>query len=147
MDGWQQVTTLDDLERFIDLVGGFHDGILKEIHWVNNDYVDEALHMHPYKLANARMLVQRQWKPLSSVEMFLENIWNCSMSTEGFIFGSEAAVVMSPDTVGKPRPLLVLNMDGSMFAFERMWWRDATDGLGPAVRFGTFESPIPPLSD
>ena len=116
-------------------VGYFHDGIIKEIHWVNRDFVNFNLGMKPYKLAEARILVQRQWRDPSAVEMTFTDVWRLNLDTVELIFESAARMEQSSSSVGKPRQLLVLTMEDSEIAFSKMRWRDASDWMGETVRF------------
>lgn len=136
MSEWLEISTLEELEAFLMKVGNFHDGIVKEVHWVNRDFVNKSLSMMPYQLAQVRMLVQRQWAEPSAVEMRFENVWRVQLDTVDFVFGSEASVEMSSRTLGQARSLLVLKMENSEIAFERMRWRDASEWMGPEARFG-----------
>ena len=139
---WRSVTTLDELEAFLRVVGGFHDGIIKEVHWVNRDWVGENLRMAPYKLADARMLVQRQWREPSAVEIVFESIWRLKLDTVSFVFSTTAGTEESSTMLGPSRPLLTLEIEDTEVAFERMKWRDASDWMGADLRFG---SAIPTL--
>ena len=137
MSEWQAVTSIAELNEFLSVVGGFHDGILKEVHWRNRDWIDEDLTMRPNSLADARMLVQRQWRSPSAVELMFENVWRMRLDTVGFVFDSEGKEEMSSD-LGEPRRLLVLQIENSEIAFERMKWRDASEWMGPDSRFATW---------
>ncbi|RYG45825.1 hypothetical protein EON79_11675 [bacterium] len=142
MAQWNEVSSLEDLERFLDRVVSFHDGIVKEVHWVNRDHIDASLAMSPYRLADARMLVQRQGGDPSAVELYFERIWRCDLNTVDFIFESKAATVTSVDSLGPTISLLRLDLESTTLAFERMFWRETSDWMGSDVRFGPFTSPI-----
>lgn len=128
------MTTLEELQSFLKTVGSFHDGIIKEVHWINRDYVAESLSMRAYQLADASMLVQRQWAEPSAVEIQFESVWKMHLDTVNFVFDSSAGTEMSSATLGDARSLLVLNIEYSSVAFEKMRWRDASDWMGPDVR-------------
>ena len=134
---WNSVTTVDELEAFLRVVGGFHDGIIKEVHWVNRDSIAENLMMTPYTLSDARMLVQRQWREPSAVEIVFESIWRLKLETVGFVFSTTAGTEESSVELGPSRQLLTLDFENAEVAFERMKWRDASDWMGPDLRFGT----------
>lgn len=125
----------------LQAVGGFHDGVLKEVHWVNRDYVDESLNLLPCQLAHARMLVQRQRREFSAVEIYFENVWSLVLDTADFIYGSTAGEELSPPHSGQRRPLLRLDLEASRITFERLFWRDASDLMGAEPRFGPFAMP------
>lgn len=143
LDVWHEVSTLGELDAFLDHVGGFHDGILKEIHWINGDHVGASSSMLTYKLSSARLLVQRQWKSPSAVEIVLDRVWTVTLDTSAWIYDSVARTERSSSFLGEPRDLLVLDLDGSTFSFERMRWRDASEWMGPEPRFGPFAGTTP----
>lgn len=133
---WKEVSTLDELNAFLDLVGGFHDGIVKEVHWLNRDHVWEDLKMLPYRLSSVRMLVQRQWKNPSAVEMMFDDVYRLHLDWQ-FVFASEASTETAPPGFGwDDRTLLVLKMELNEVAFGSMRWRDASEWMGPEPRFG-----------
>lgn len=135
MADWNPVRTLSELDDFLCCFGHAHDGILKEVHWVNNDFVHADLTMSPYRLANLRMLVQRQVANLSAVEFKLFNVWEVHLDTTSFIFEGSARLDVSNEVLGVPRALLRLEFDASWFTFETMEWRDASEWMGDEVRF------------
>lgn len=138
---WNTVSTLEELEAFLNHVGHFHDGVLKEVHWVNQDFVNEALCLLPEQLATARLLVQRQWKDPSAVEIVLKRVWSLKLDTVAFIFDSMASTEPTPPGE-PPLQLLRLDLEASVMTFERMYWRDASEMMGADVRFGPFELPF-----
>jgi len=130
------VRTLDELDAFLNVVGGFHDGIIKEVHWVNNDHICEDLSMLPYQRARVRMLVQRQRKNPSAVELVFEDVWRMRLDTLSFIFDSDLAAEEPPKGFGADGlPLLVLKMESSEVVFAQMRWRDASEWMGTELRF------------
>src|ERR1044072_9013728 len=143
MAPWHEVSDLKQLNQFLDVVNGFHDGVLKEIHWVNGDHVSESLSLLPCRLSNARMLVQRQANQPSAVEIYFQNIWSITLDTVDFIFESTAEHESPKTLLDKQLHLLRLNLEGSRIVFERLYWRDASDFMGYDVRFGPFTAPLP----
>lgn len=135
MADWNPVRTLSELEDFLCRFGHAHDGILKEVHWVNSDFVHADLTMSPYRLGSLRMLVQRQVANFSAVEFKLFNVWEVHLYTTSFIFEGSARLDVSNEVLGVPRALLQLEFDASWFTFETMEWRDASEWMGDEVRF------------
>ena len=147
MTDWHEVTTLAELQAFLLAVGNFHDGIIKEVHWINRDYVADTLSMSPYQLSDARVVVQRQWRDPPAVEMVFERVWSFGLDTVIFVFGSAAGTELSSTELGPAQPVLVLEMEATRIAFERMRWRDASDWMGPTARFGDFAVGLPGRAD
>lgn len=140
MTAWTEVTTLEQLNDFLDTVGGFHDGIIKEIHWVNNDYVSPELRMRCYQFASARMLVQRQKERPSAVEIQFENIEGLHIDTVQLATASSARSESRTMPYATARNLLTLQIEQTEIVFEKLRWRDASDWMGPELRF----TPQPP---
>lgn len=147
MNEWREITTLAELEAFLNVVGGFHDGLVKEVHWMNQDDVRADLSMSDDGRSDARILVQRQWSDPSAVEIVFERVWNLTLEAVGFV--SDSSATMEPRPVGFDGPplLLALDMDGNKVVFERMRWRDASDWMGSGFRFGDFDVPLPRGAD
>lgn len=122
-----EISTLAQLDAFLDQVGGFHDGVIKEMHWINNDFVSDDLHLMPSQGSTARLLIQRQFDDPSAVEMELQGIKSIFLDTREFVDDSAAI------TEGG---LLVLAIEDSRFIFEQMTYRFVSEWMGEALRFG-----------
>jgi hypothetical protein len=85
VSGWNKVSTVAELDQFLVRVGSFHDGILKEVHWVNRDFIEVKLGMHAGRLSDAHVLVQRQYEDPSAVVLLLENVWGLGLDAVDFI--------------------------------------------------------------
>ena len=114
-----------DLEKFLQFVRSFHDGIIKEIHWVNSQFVDEEFSMSVTGLPSVRVLVQTQWEDPKAVEMTMINVRRMYLDTQEFVFDSHASTVDEQ---------LRLDIQDSYFEFERATYR-CVDWLGDTIRF------------
>lgn len=47
-NGWEYIETQDDVDRLMDEAAGFHDTILKSLHYVSGGYVSTDRSMHPF---------------------------------------------------------------------------------------------------
>ena len=128
------ITTVEELDAFLDRVMGFHDGIIKELHLLNHSYVGPELNMLDTQGATARLLIQRQWKDPSAVELTLYDVTRIYVHTDGWADDSEA---FAEDA------LLRLNIDGSDFVFQTAAYRDASAWMGPDARLGAQLHPSP----
>lgn len=126
------VTTLEELNLFLNAVGGFHDGIIKEMHWVNRDFIDSNLAMRPYTFSLATILVQRQWKEPSAVLIVFDRMHSLTLDTNDFVFDSDCE--FSED-------LLILNIQQSTFKFKSMSYEFKSEWMGIDVRLGSESSP------
>jgi hypothetical protein len=73
---WKPLTSQADCDKLMKLFGGFHDGCIREAHVWTETSVDNALGMGCPALLDtrARLLVQRQWKAPSAIELLFEEI-------------------------------------------------------------------------
>jgi hypothetical protein len=114
-----------DLENFVQIVQSFHDGIIKEIHWVNSQHVGEDFSMWVEGLPSARVLVQTQWADPGAVELTLFNVRKMYLDTEQFVFDSQSSTVDD---------YLRLDIQDSYFEFESATYR-SVDWLGETIRY------------
>src|SRR5437867_68914 len=66
-----EIRTEEELNSFLNAVGRFHDGVIHEIHLLNSSYVAADLAMSWDSRLDLRVLVQRQWKNPSAVELLV----------------------------------------------------------------------------
>ncbi|SDY91113.1 hypothetical protein SAMN05660462_01199 [Proteiniborus ethanoligenes] len=67
---WKEINSENDINDLLKTFGGFHDGVLREMHLWNDYYVDEDLSMDSGDgMLNAKVLFQRQGKEPSTIEM------------------------------------------------------------------------------
>lgn len=141
MSNWNRVESAEALDRFLDLVGGFHDGVIKEVHWVNRDYVSQELSLLPNQLADARLLIQRQWENPAAVEIYMCRVWEMNLDTYHPAESSRITRVEEWHDEGEARRSFELKITDSTFQFELLFWRDASHLLGPSIQFGEFCCP------
>ena len=123
-----EVSTLHELDAFLARVGSFHDGVVKEIHWVNGDCVDERLDLKTQQHSCARLLVQRQWDDPSAVEIKLYGV--------GWMHVDARECVIESGCKASKEGLLLLEIERSEFAFKRMSYRFESSWMGDSVRLG-----------
>lgn len=141
---WNEIEGAEDIEKLMNIFGGFHDACLKELYLWTEYYVDQDLSMHigqeDYRV---RILFQREWRNPSAIEMVFENVLelnirSCPKDYELTI--KEAAFIQhnnlfywadcsdwSPEKSG----------DGaSWISAQKVKWRDVSDWMGPELRYG-----------
>jgi hypothetical protein len=55
-----QVTNQESIDKFLDSIGYFHDSLIKEVHLLDNAFVDEKRSMHVDFKLNGQFLFQTQ---------------------------------------------------------------------------------------
>ncbi|AEE92445.1 hypothetical protein [Tepidanaerobacter acetatoxydans] len=72
---WKEINSENDINDLLKTFGGFHDGVLREMHLWNDYYVDEDLRMDSGDgMLNAKVLFQRQGKEPSVIEIIFLGI-------------------------------------------------------------------------
>jgi hypothetical protein len=73
---WMPLGTQADLDKLLELFGGFHDGCIREAHVWTETYVHPNLSMTcPGHLDNrVRLFVQRQFEAPSAIELLFEQV-------------------------------------------------------------------------
>src|ERR1043165_9900300 len=73
---WNPIASQADIERLLNLFGGFHDGCLREAHVWTEQHVNTDLSMHfgANLDTRVRLLIQRQFKEPSAIELLFEQV-------------------------------------------------------------------------
>jgi hypothetical protein len=127
----------------MSLFGNFHDACVREIHAVTGHYVDEGLSMTVAWRTTVHMLVQRQNRRLSAIELRFEEvvglrlsaplpdyvnfIVNATFLIQDGIFYWADRTDWTPDSTS----------DDTWVAARKVYWRDASEWLGPRLRYRT----------
>jgi len=143
---WQPIITQHEADAFMHLVGDFHDGCVRETHLWTEHYVADDLAMGVGVGADARMrvLLQRQFRPFSAIELLFEEVvhinWasspdNCmSIITEATLLVREDAIYWvdsAPWIPDQPD-----SNTSTWISARRLCWRDASDWMGKQLRYG-----------
>src|SRR5215468_10308233 len=80
LDTWYRITTVDDWRKLNDLVAGFHDGVLKELHWTHSEYVNQEFEMVYVENPRVWLLVQLQSQETPAVEMRFGGVTECTVN-------------------------------------------------------------------
>ncbi|CAN5472785.1 hypothetical protein BH11ARM1_BH11ARM1_11220 [soil metagenome] len=124
---WSHVDDLPALTDFLKHFS-FHDGVIKEVHWVNRSFVSKNLRMAVEEQASVRMLVQRQWPNPSAIEILFEGVTGLELDSTNFIYYA--------DPKQTDDGILELTLSGSWIAFKSFRWRDASDWMDESTHFG-----------
>ena len=72
---WNEISTDDDVLKFMEAVCFFHDSCIKEMSYVSGAYVDVNLSMYPLNsLRVLRVLIQRQYEKDSMIELEFQGL-------------------------------------------------------------------------
>lgn len=67
---WNEITSKENLNNFMDMHCHFHDSCLKELKYISGAYVDENLAMYPINdHRTVKMVIQRQFENPSVIEL------------------------------------------------------------------------------
>lgn len=79
---WYPIRTQADWDRLNAYVCGFHDGVIKEMHWSHGEFVDLAGEMVYGGRPTLWILVQLQLLDFPAVELRFAGVTRCSISTD-----------------------------------------------------------------
>ncbi len=132
-------------------LGNFHDGCVRELHWVTSHYVSADLRMHFDGSAALRMVVQRQFSNPSAIELCFAELVGLKVSPpspncDAIIFGAafflrDGVLYWAEDSAWKPES--PDRHDCTWIAARRAWWRDASEWMGPDLRYRCDSGPMP----
>lgn len=137
---WKEIKTNDDIKSFMDLVCYFHDGCIKEMHYLSGAYVGEGLGMYPLNDKRIlKVIIQRQFDDLSMLELEFSGLkymnlypldpaeYTCEiigstlLEKDGFIYWCD------DDNVNAAS---IENYDGTLICAEKLRWRPLEGHMG-----------------
>lgn len=72
---WNEIVDEKGLNDFMDKMGYFHDSCVKELKYISGAFVGDNLGMYPINNCRIlRVIIQRQFKDLSMIEMEFEGL-------------------------------------------------------------------------
>lgn len=148
---WREITTPEEAESLLQLCAGFHDGCIKEVYINTRQFVrhDYAMEM-PSNATSVHMLVQRQWKDCSALELLFEGVSYFRLPRpeiyDHIIMGAEilfrnGRVIWTDEAGAKTQGAFEEVLEAlSAFAVVveacTLKWRDVSSWLGPEPRYG-----------
>ena len=145
---WIQINSQSDIETLLKVFGEFHDACLRELHLCTGSSVNKNLSMAvglgwDY---HAKVLFQRQWNNPCAIEISFDEIRKINLAPsppnhDSSIFS--ATLLLEDDVVywadvGNWRPEDPDCNDASWIAAGRVKWRDKSEWIGEAPRYGSF---------
>jgi len=139
---WTELSDEQQIVALMEVFGDFHDGCVREIHVSTDQYVDRELNMHFDRRTTVHMLVQRQFSDPSAIELRFEEVVALRVSPPRPNYDAvimDAACLLRDGILywaddGRWTPESQLE-DCTWVAARRGWWRDASEWLGPDLRY------------
>lgn len=131
----------------LSLFGGFHDGYLREIHIWTDWCVDEdrsARRVSDNGTA-LRMLLQRQWPNPSAIELLFQDVivFHLVASERGYDADMyDGTLTHREDGTFFWADDWIEDLPGEKTTWvtsRGLFWREASDGMGPTLRYGDGE--------
>ena len=144
---WHDLQNQNDLDKLMELFGGFHDSCIKELFMWTDHYVKEDLSMSlsAHRDHKVRVLIQRQNRNPTAIELMFEEVTRIFIvpSPENFdsiIFGASFIhkndmFYWADDSNWDPEgqyKFAAVNWISS----KKVKWRDASDWIGKEMRYG-----------
>lgn len=106
-DVWVAVKSEAEWVRLESLVGGFHDGVIKEAQWSHGNYVNRSFEMVYAAKPRLWMLIQLQLPEIPTVEMRFLGVQECCIlamkELDATMTLESNAIVISLSSDGKSR--------------------------------------------
>ena len=123
------------MDGFLDGIGDFHDGVLKEFHAISSSFIDHSLRMTCDLELNMRLLVQRQWGNPSAVELIAGSVSSFSMTGKPDVIYDSTGVVGYSRT-DEQREISLNFLAVAELKCRRLLYRAASEWMGRESRFG-----------
>jgi hypothetical protein len=131
-----------DIDDLMQRFGNFHDGCIREIHVAKGQYVDQDFRMAFDWQTSARMLV-RQFRNPSAIELRFDGVVGMYVlppqpNYDSIIFDAAFLVrdgiyYWAESSLWKPEE--ARDSHTTWIAARQVHWRDASDWLGPRLRY------------
>lgn len=140
---WKEINSEYDIEELLTTFGGFHDGVLREMHFWNDYYVDEDLRMFSKDgMLNAKVLFQRQERNPSTIEMLflgIDKINIVSTPPDYWYMIFDATLIYKDGLyywaeIGNWQ---IGDNSVTWISSKYIKWRSVDNGLGSKLRYGT----------
>jgi hypothetical protein len=140
---WKTLGGPEEIQELMRLFGDFHDSCVREIHVETKHYVDEKLWMHMDGQTIVRMLVQRQFRDLSAIELRFEEVVALHVAPpppnyDAVIFSASFFVrddVFYWAESARWEPNSAVHREVTWIAARKVSWRDASEWMGPDLRY------------
>jgi hypothetical protein len=139
---WQALQDQTQVTELMSLFGNFHDACLREMHVVTGHHVHENLSMTVDWRTTVHMLIQRQYRRLSAIELRFEEVVGLRLSPpppgcENIIrnaafFVQDGIFYWADNSTWTPES----SSENTWVAARKVYWRDASEWLGPILRYG-----------
>ena len=131
-DEYHTIHSAVDVENFVSQVPTFHDGVLREMAFLNSTFVQPNLSMTGFGLPTLRILIQTQWAESSAVELVLEGV--LLINLEFFIL-TEGDNIIYDSKLTWAEGHLELELDGNRIHALSARWIKRLDWMGDEARF------------
>ncbi len=147
---WTPLKSQTDIDQLLNAFGGFHDGCIREAHIWTEHYVLPDLRMSCTGDLDTRvrLLVQRQFKAPSAIELLFEQVITLHLHPSPENYDSiilSAAMLHEDNTFYWAdsvdwSPASSRRDEFTWIAAKKVSWRDASDWMGPDLHYGARDS-------
>jgi hypothetical protein len=79
---WRSLNSPQAWTDLDGLIGGFHDGVIKEIHWSHEEYVNQSLEMVFAGRPKLVVLIQLQLAKVPTLELRFSGVRECCINAD-----------------------------------------------------------------
>ena len=136
---WIEIKTKEDIKEFMNSVYCFHDGCIKEMHYISGAYVGEGLGMYPLNDKRIlRIVIQRQFDNPSMLELEFSGLqymnlnpvdptYTCEIN--GSVMVEKEGLIYWCDDDNADADSIE-NYDGTLICAEKLRWRPIEGHMG-----------------
>ncbi|MBW3622264.1 MAG: hypothetical protein KY468_02515 [Armatimonadetes bacterium] len=147
---WTEIVNYEGIEVLMSAFGGFHDACIREAHLWTGHYVDDDMSMTVEPWVCARMLLQRQWRNPSAIELLFIGVHDFRMSPPPHNFDAsidEANLVLENGFFCWEDDCYYPERESSTthITSKRLFWREADEWMGNTLRYRPEQEAFLPL--
>ena len=131
MKGYIEITSPEELDRFLHETITFHDGMVKELQMINRGYVMENKSMNMGHRFDAKILFQTQWDPIA-FEVICVGVSQLNTT------GPEEFMGSSGNFANSPEQFIELSLDGDFVVqCKRLFYKLTPELHGNSEHLGS----------
>lgn len=136
---WNEIIDDNDLKKFLQETGYFHDSCIKELKYLSGAYVNDELSMYPINDCRVlNVIIQRQSEFLSTIELEFEGLkylklfpineqYTCEILASTMIIKNDSIYWCDCGSVSEGD---IDSYDGTLICASKLRWRSIDNMLG-----------------
>ena len=145
---WERINTDEEIQRFMQKVGNFHDSCIKEMSYISGSYVSDDLSMYSVNDQRVlRVVIQRQKEEDSMIELEFQGLkylnlspvdenYTCEMidstliKKDGYFYWCDSGNISESE---------IDDYAGTLICASKLKWRSIKNHMGKKVFYHSIE--------